>query len=52
MANLMSENRVVKLFEGDDAILQAFYFSAMKLAFEIENEERDYIKIVKKVLLS
>lgn len=50
--NLKSEHRVVKQFEGQDALLKAFYFNIMKLAFEIECEERNYVDIVKKILLS
>ena len=36
MNNLKSEHRVIKQFEGEDALLKAFYFNLMKLAFEIE----------------
>ena len=50
--NLKAEHRVVKEFEGENAILSAFYFSLMKLAFEIESEERNYVQVVKQVLLS
>jgi len=50
--NLKAEHRAVKQFEGEDALLKAFYFNMMKLAFEIECEETNYVDIVKKILLS
>jgi hypothetical protein len=50
--NLRSEHRVVKEFQGEDAVIRAFYFNLMKLAFELENEEKNYVQIVKNILLS
>lgn len=43
---------MVKEFEGEDALLKAFYFNVMKLAFEIECEETNYVDVVKVILLS
>ena len=34
--NLLSNNRIVKVFTGPDALLRVFYFQLMKLALEVE----------------
>lgn len=48
--NLVSPGRVIKHIRGKSALLKAFYYQFMKLAFEIEVLDRDYIEIFKSII--
>lgn len=48
--NLLSPGRVIKLVRGKSALLRAFYYQLMKLTFEIEVNEIDYVEVFKSVV--
>jgi hypothetical protein len=44
--NLVSDERVVKYFEGPYALVGAFYYQLMKLSLEIEAENVNYRELI------
>lgn len=48
--NLLSSGRVIKVARGNSALTRAFNYQLMKLTFEIEINEVDYIEVLKSLI--
>lgn len=48
--NLLSQGRVIKVVKGKTAVIRAFCYQLMKLIFEIEVPEMNYVEIFKNVV--
>jgi hypothetical protein len=48
--NLLSQGRVIKVVRGKSALIRAFCYQLMKLTFEFEVPDIDYVKIFKDIV--
>jgi hypothetical protein len=48
--NLMAPGRVIKAVKGKSALTRSFNYQLMKLTFEIEINEVDYVEVLKSVV--
>jgi hypothetical protein len=48
--NLLAQGRVIKVVRGRSALIRAFCYQLMKLTFEIEVADFDYVEVFKRIV--